>query len=300
MKRFLVRMAVFFAIVAAVDFSLGKVFSSLQAGKAGGRTGVEYYACRKATEEVIVMGSSKASHHYVPALITEGLGMSCFNAGQDGNGIILQYGRWKMLSERYAPKLLIYDINPTFDLGVNDNMTYLDRLKPFSGDRAVADYIASLFPLERIKLLSGMYRFNYKFLELAADCLRKGDYLSDGGYIPLTGRIRPEIVAQEPAAKLASLDTDPVKLGCLEQLLREAKDKGTEVIFVVSPAWRGGNYTADAYRCVSDLARSYGAGFYEYVDSALCDEPDLFEDSSHLNDLGARAFTKDLVSRISK
>lgn len=93
------------------------------------------------------MGSSRASHHYVPEIISEKLGMSCFNAGQDGNGIILQYGRWKMLSERYTPKLIIYDINPGFDMVVNDNMTYVDRLKPFCYEVAVKNYVSSIFPM---------------------------------------------------------------------------------------------------------------------------------------------------------
>ena len=36
----------------------------------------------------------------------------------------------------------------------------------------------------------------------------------------------------------------------------------------------------------------------EYIDSDICENPDYFEDSSHLNDKGARTFTEDLVSHI--
>ena len=103
-------------------------------------------ACKESKEDVILMGSSRASHHYVTQIITDSLGLICFNAGQDGNGIIMQYGRWKMISERYAPKVLIYDITPVFDLMENDNMTYIDHLKPFCSDGEVKDYVAELFP----------------------------------------------------------------------------------------------------------------------------------------------------------
>ena len=44
MKKFLLNIAIFFTIVAVVDFSLGKAFHYLQA-RAGGRTGAEYYVC---------------------------------------------------------------------------------------------------------------------------------------------------------------------------------------------------------------------------------------------------------------
>ena len=298
MRPFLIKIMLFFAVVAVVDFSLGRLFYYLQSNKAGGRTGAEFYICEKATEDIIVMGSSRASHHYVSDIISRELGMSCFNAGQDGNGIILQYGRWKLLSKRYAPKLLIYDINPSFDLEINDNMTYVDRLKPFCRDSAVAKYVSSIFPLERLKLLSNMYRFNYKFLELIADSLRKGDYLTTGGYIPLAGSIRQEVVDREPTEKVTSMESDSVKLFYLEQFMKEVTECGTEMIFVVSPSWRGGNYSVEAYENVIELAQQYGAKFYDYIDSTISDNADCFEDSSHLNDDGARLFTEDLVKKL--
>lgn len=297
MKKFLINIAIFFVIVAVVDFFLGKVFHYIQA-TAGGRTGAEYYVCEKANEDVIIMGSSRASHHYVPEIISEKLGVSCFNAGQDGNGIILQYGRWKMMSERYTPKLLIYDITSAFDLAVNDNMTYVDRLKPFCSNANVKDYVSSLFPMERFKALSSMYCYNYKFIEMAFDRLRYGDYKEVGGYIPLYGHIRSEIVEKGQPEKKTSIETDSVKLYYLEELIKEAKEKGTQVKLVVSPTWMGGYLTADAYFGVKSLAERYGVQFIEYIDSDICDNPDYFEDSSHLNDKGARLFSEDLVSRL--
>ena len=297
MKKFLINIAIFFAIVAVVDFSFGKVFHYIQA-RAGGRTGAEYYVCEKATEDVIIMGSSRASHHYVPEIISKKLGMSCFNAGQDGNGIILQYGRWKLLSGRYTPKLLIYDIASDFDLAVNDNMAYVDRLKPFCNDASVNNYLASIFPMERFKTFSRMYCYNYKFIEMAFDYLRKGDYKSLRGYIPLNGHIRKEIVDKAKPEKIHSIEMDSVKLYYLEQLIKEAKDKGAQVLLVVSPSWKGGGLTADAYSIIKTMAKEYSVQFIEYIDSEMCNNPDIFEDSAHLNDKGARTFTYDFLTMI--
>ena len=39
--------------------------------------------------DVLIMGSSRAHHHYVPEIISDSLGLSCYNTGKDGNGIIL-------------------------------------------------------------------------------------------------------------------------------------------------------------------------------------------------------------------
>ena len=174
MKKFLINIAVFFAIVAVVDFSLGKVFYWLQSSEAKGRTQTEYYICNDLKEDILVMGSSRATHHYVAKMISDSLGVTCFNGGQDGNGILLQYGRWKMISKHHLPKVIIYDIEPSFDLMVDDNSRYIDRLKPYSIDRDVNKYIAELFPMERFKMLSGCY--------LRYDSAVSGVYVNLGAY----------------------------------------------------------------------------------------------------------------------
>ena len=296
MKKFIINILIFFGIVAVVDFGAGKIFRYLQS-HAGGRTGAEWYACKESNEEVIIMGSSRASHHYVPQIITDSLGLSCFNAGQDGNGIILQYGRWKMISERYTPKAVIYDITSVFDMCLNDNMTYMDRLKPFSDNNSIKEYISELFPLERFKLLSQMYCFNYKFIEMSFDCLgqRKSD--NPSGYLPEYGHIREEVI-EKAIEKKDSRAVDTIKLHCLEKLIKEVKSKGTKIYFVISPYWKGGGESLSAYSSIKELTDKYNVPFIEYISSEICDNPDYFEDSMHLNDNGATEFTKQLVDKI--
>ena len=297
MKKFIINILIFFGIVAVLDVAAGKVFWYLQSSKAGGRTGAEYYACKESNEDVIIMGSSRASHHYVPKIITESLGLSCFNAGQDGNGIILQYGRWKMISERYTPKVLIYDVTPVFDLCKNDNMTYIDRLKPFCDNSDVSGYVTSMFPLEKIKLYSLMYRYNYKFLEMASDCARGGsDEMK--GYIPLYGAIRKEVVESSSSSDVTAIEEDNIKIYYLELLAKECKERGTKLVFVASPAFNGAGYNLETFSSVSKISNQYSIPFYYYNESEFSCNPSLFKDSGHLNDAGAIAFTKDLVCHI--
>ena len=298
MKKYLLQIALFFAIVAVVDFAAGKLFRYVQANRAGGRTGAEWHACRESNEDIIIMGSSRASHHYVPQILTDSLGMSCFNAGQDGNGIILQYGRWKMISERYAPKVLIYDVTPGFDLQENDNMAYVDRLKPFCDDREVKNYVADIFPIEQWKLYSQMYRYNYKFLEMLSDCVKsKDDQLC--GYIPLHGQIRKEVVEGTSNAKVKPIEFDETKLQYLECLAQECQARNTQLIFVVSPYFRGGLYNESSFLPVSEIAAKYNLPFCYLNYSDFNNNSDFFNDSYHLNDYGARCFTIALLSYVA-
>ena len=291
MKKFFINIAIFFTIIAVIDFAAGKVFWHLQM-IAGGRTGAEYYACKESNEDVLILGSSRAAHHYVSQILSDSLGMKSYNAGQDGNGIILHYGRWKMISERYTPKLIIYDITANFDIALNDNMAYVDRLKPFCDDSRVKKYIAGVFPLEKYKLYSKMYRYNYKFLEGISDCATNN--VVDDGYVPLEGLIRQEIVDKENFEhKVITIDS--VKLKYLEQLVKEAKEKDTRILFVLSPSFRGVERDQVAIKSINDIAKRYSVRFLDYSDDSICQDASLFYDSSHLNDKGARQFSNKLV-----
>ena len=293
MKKFILNIFLFFCLVAVVDVTVGKSFGCLQSKVAHGRTGSEYYVCKTSNEDIIIMGSSRASHHYIPSVISAGLGMSCYNGGQDGNGIVLQNGRWKMISGRYKPKLIIYDVEKAFDLDINDNTRYIDRLKPFSGDKRVRDYVASLFPVERIKMCSKLYCYNYKFLEILSDCIRRGD--DNSGYLPLNGHIRQEIVQHSASRPLSEVVVDEIKLKCLRELVESTQAEGVQLVFVSSPYWGGKNVDLSA---VVSIAEEYGVPFLDYTESEICNNPDFFADSMHLNADGALAFTLDLINKL--
>lgn len=295
MKKFLINIAIFFAMVAAVDFSLGKVFYWLQSTKAKGRTRTEYYICNDLNADVLVMGSSRASHHYVAQLLSDSLGMKCFNGGQDGNGIVMQYGRWKMLSKHHLPKVIIYDIEPAFDMAVNDNSRYIDRLKPYTGDNDVKEFVAGLYPLERYKLISQMYRYNYKFFEIASDCARPSD--ANSGYQPNFKHIRQEQINKERNPEKSKLGRiDEVKMACLTKLIDETQSKGIKVVLASSPYWKG--YNDSDLSTVRKLAEEKGVPFIDYADSEIRNNPDWFADSMHLNDEGAQVFTSDFFRKL--
>lgn len=295
MKKFIINILIFFGIVAVIDVAAGKAFWYLQSNRAGGGTGAEYYVCEKGLEDILIMGSSRASHHYVSHLFQDSLGMSCFNGGQDGNGIVMQYGRWKMISKRHIPKLVIYDIEPSFDLVKDDNTRYIDRLKPYAGDQDVSCYIAGLFPIEGLKLCSQLYRYNYKFLEIVSDCVRPG--IVNGGYKPKYGHIREEMIKATPQESSAKgFIYDEMKIEQLRNMITEIQEAGGTFVFVASPYYR--SLPQPDLSVVQQLSEEMSVPFFNYCDSEMCDMADYFGDSMHLNDTGANVFTNDVIERI--
>jgi hypothetical protein len=134
MKNSISKIVLFFVIVAVIDICFGKGMDYMHAHAKGGITREMNDVCLNSQYEVLVMGSSRAHHHYVPEIFTDSLGISCYNTGKDGNGIILMYGIYQMVSNRYKPSLIIYDIAKGFDIYKNsidkDNTRYVSLLKP--------------------------------------------------------------------------------------------------------------------------------------------------------------------------
>ena len=85
----------------------------------------------------------------------------------------------------------------------------------------------------------------------------------------------------------------------LEKLINEALKKGTRVYLVVSPFWKGGEYTINTYSKIQELADKYGIHFINYVESSFCNVPEFFNDSYHLNQYGAIVFTENVADIVS-
>ena len=89
MKKYLIKIFFYFIAIAVLDFVFGQACQYMNDHSKGGGIKSRYYVCKESTEDVLIFGSSRAKHHYVPDVIEDSLKVSCYNTGEDGNGIIL-------------------------------------------------------------------------------------------------------------------------------------------------------------------------------------------------------------------
>ena len=158
MKRFLIQIAVFFGLVAVIDVCCGFGFDYLKSHAKGGDTCKNYYLAERCEDDVLILGSSKAARHYVPSVIEDSLGLSCYNAGEPGCGIIPAYARYRMVAERHKPKLVVYEVTPSYDYFVADDYTkYLGPIRQYRDKKAVRELYSSFGDeWENVKALSNM------------------------------------------------------------------------------------------------------------------------------------------------
>lgn len=294
MKRFVYKVVIFILGLVVLDWLIGLGGRYLVNHAKGGDTGLNTYICRKMTEECLIFGSSRGMHHYDPNIITDSLDMTCWNCSLDGNGIILMYGRYRLLSERYTPKMIIYDVCTSFDLMPDDNSKYLGGLRYFYGEPAVDTIFWDVDPKERYKMLSSCYRYNSQWLQLISDNIHPLQ-TDDKGYRPMD----KELLYEPKVSKSAPEDIqyDSLKLAYLEKLVVACQQRGTKLIFAVSPSY---GQTDDAiYNPLKDICTAYNVPLLNhYCDSNFVFDKSLFYDSWHMNRKGATIYTKKLVEEL--
>lgn len=271
----------------AIDQTIGIGFSTLIAKTRGGDTGKNNEIVDRTTSDIILFGSSRCDHHYDPRIIEDSLGMTCYNAGRDGNGILLMYPYYQMLSSRYQPKLIIYDLSG-FDVEEDDHSKYLEWLRQFYGRPAVDSMVWAINPAEKYKMLCQSYRFNGKGLQIISDAIHPIQQ-DIQGYKPLYGSLQ-----YEPNTKVSSTygqkQVDPFKEQYLIRLIKDCKRKGTKLIFMVSPSY-GQMYRSKYYNALSNLFKRYNVPFiYHQDDKRFVFNRDYFRDGAHLNHIGAEVY----------
>lgn len=292
MKRFLIQVAVFFALVAMTDALCGVGFGYLARNAKGGFSQRDTYICDKLETDFLLMGSSRCVRHYNPQIISDSLGISCYNTGQMGNGIILNYGRLRMIDERKKPSVVVYDVTPEFDVFIgDDNHRYLTWLKQHYGRRGIADIFESVDKTEKYKMVSQMYRYNSRIIELMADFLHPIADARADGFSPLIGEMDKSKIRLTEGEKTVP-PVDSLKLSYITKLIDELD--GAKLYFVVSPSWYG--IDSMRFKPIIDICQQRSISFLDFSNDPKYVHQDLyFKDGNHLNARGADEFTRDFL-----
>ena len=296
MKKYIVNIFKFIFIVAVIDFTVGKIGDYLQTHAKGGSTRALNDLVMNDCHDVIILGSSRARHHYDTPFLSDTLELDVYNAGYDGNGVVLAYGLLEMILERYHPKLILFDVEPAFDINVynNDNRhkRYISSLKPYYRYHFVGEIIKDVSIDEWYKVHFGLLRYNSKLFSLIFDKIFYRP-MQQKGYKPLNG-----IYTRDPdESNGQSEEIDPFKLKYVDKLLLLAKTHEVPLAVIASPKY--GAKSSKGLTPVIDLCYKYNFPFIDYYSNELfMQHKDWFKEPMHLNHEGARIFSKNIASEI--
>lgn len=289
LKSFLYKLLLFVSLLIITDRSFGVVLKNVLSETNKGDWGRSNYLMDEAVGDVLIMGSSRAIHHYDVGALSESLGMKCINAGEDGMGILLMNTRLKHIAERRTPKLVIYEFLPEYDIDSElDNSRYLKFLRPYVDHPDVRESVMDISPNERWKLRSRMYMYNSVFLDIISQRLSRVPTMSkDILWAPLKGEFEG---TSDSVYNGSNTESDPLKERYLRDFVQICIDNGTRLVFVISPYYGCGTFTVPS--SLASLCDEYSIPLLNHFsDPAFVSDPSLFVDPSHLNEQGASRFT---------
>lgn len=289
MKKAFSKLLSFLLLFCLTDILAGCLFTYMQSNSP---SYLPEYIAKDAKEDVIIFGSSKGGSNYNMSLLNDSLEMTCLNCSETGNGIISMYGRYMLLTKRYAPKVIIYDVKPQFDLNENDNSKYTMRLKPFYKEAGINSIILSTDEKEKFKMHSALYRYNFQFLEIFKDYISQAPFNRSGDNL---SRQTMQIIPKASAP--ITIDYDSLKLYYLEELIKDCQLRGIHLVFVVSPEYF--YYDSISYAPLISLCNNYNIPFIDRSsDVQFVGHSDLFIDSLHMNYWGATKWSEFIVHYI--
>lgn len=296
MRKLLGYILLALALLVCIDVSYGTVMDYMRCRSKSGPTSLLEDICEREEYDIIIMGSSRACHHYDVNIMSDILKKRVVNAGMEGQGIITMYGILEMIAERYTPSLIIYDVTPEYDYlsySSDDELTrYTTPLKPYVANSKVASHIKTISERERLFLYSSLYRYNSIGLTVCKDYLTSSSDDSLSGYAPLYGTME-EVVLPDNSGDISIHES---KYICFRNLIQLCKNKAIPLLLVASPAL--GASDSGKYDGCRDIANEYQIPFYDfYADARFSTNPSLFHDQVHLNSAGAQKYTLILLSK---
>lgn len=297
-SQFFIRALLVLACVAVLDFACKPAMDALR--RISLRTNPDnyemtsYYGVEMATEDMLIIGASPATHHYIPALLKDSLNMSVRNLGKDGAFLYCQICQVRLILDRYTPKYIIWDLNDdclSHNLDWGDFMEISDyfpyRLNDFS-----KTVINEMGPFQRVSMQSNLYRYNSKLPEYLFSFVSGRN--SQLGYVPLPAE---QAFSPEKTDNKVAENIHPLKARLLEEVLGLCREKGCRMILATSPRLADdGVQQSGQYEALCAIAQRLSIPYFNYhTDSRFFNDLSLFRDTDHLNERGAVLYTNCII-----
>lgn len=252
-----------------------------------------------ATEDIAIFGASRASHHYISNQIKDSLGLSCYNYGIDGKNLYLYYGILSLI-DKYAPnfpKIIILELS-TGDIAFRKGYE-TETINSFHTIPKETEAIKELIRMQgdsyQFALISSLYRHNSLLAQYILYTIRENKQDVNNGYEPLYGIFGGPAVMR--AAETNEIEKD--KLRVLFQFIDICHKHNAKLVFVTSPYCR---YKTEEHlweKEIDKIAVKHNIPFWKFEeDKYFISHPELFNESSHLNDSGAIEFTKQIIQKL--
>lgn len=299
--KFLGKLMLLTLLVGALDYTTGSLIEYLYFHQGKNVYSAATYVIDAADEDILIFGTSRANHHYIPEILTARTGLSCYNAGRDGQSLFYDYALFKCVLSRRKPKKVILELRGTslyFDQVDYDRLSHLyPYYRDYESVREIVDLKGRVGMFVR---LSKLYTYNSTILIILKSFIRpRTDYQ---GYIPYPGNntMDPAEISYDSIDDGVYHESDPAmrldenKIDILNRFIDNALQAKIDLYIIDSPSFflqKDSNNIS--LLKVKEILKENDLPYYDFAnDEEFTLHPGLFGDPTHMNDFGARKFTE--------
>jgi hypothetical protein len=292
----------FVLLMAALDRIVGATFRSLYFRTRSGEGGGLINRALTQNPDILVLGSSRAKHHFDPEIISQKLAMSVYNAGINGQDFLYATMLLDVRQQSNTPpKIILFNIDRQ-SFGENEDERTKAKVFSYYLDRSAIVREALIETLaDRLKYVSSSYRANGKALPILSNLRARPE--SENGFVALYGQMNVPIANDRPTPPPSAL-----KLKFLEAIVQNCRKSGTRLIFVSSPAFTVDDIERKEHQVwraqMAEILKPYpDVDFIElntFSHAQTFQRPELYRDSDHLNRVGSEIFSRMLADDLKQ
>lgn len=270
----------------------------------------DIYAGR-ASCDIAVYGSSRASSHINPKILEDSLQKSVYNFGIVAQFFDLQYARHsEFLKYNDKPKIIILSLD-TFSLIKRTDLYMPEQFLPYmlfnervrkqlSGydEFSEADYY---LPLARYAGKTQSLNRTLRNVFKSEEDAHKRKYK---GYYGITSEWNDELDRINHIREKHKMFLDPTVVALFERFINECKNSGIDLVFVYTPEYIENRQYIGNRDEIMEIYRQfsikYDLLFLDYSNDELCFRKENFFDSVHLTGKSVDIFTAKLAADLKK
>jgi hypothetical protein len=309
MIRFAKNIFLFLFIIFILDNFFGLVLKKMFYSQSHGDDAVSIELLSKTITDILILGSSRASHHFISDSIQAYTKYTTFNGGRDNCGIHYIESVLPIITNRYSPKCVIIDLMPNnFLCGGQDYQKYFDIqstiLLPFANKYpSIYKDVISYNYSEVIKAkISDSYAYNSLIGSIVQNTYTHLGHIQIKGYEPLYDSIHKKTypIALSNEDNLNDI-LDSNALRSLQKSLICLRKKGIKVIITFSPFYFSRPIKPIVFNAIVDICDRNNCKIINFNDDKrFFKNADYFYDELHCNHTGAKVLSKDVSIEILK
>lgn len=289
MKKFFTSLFAVLALFFVID-RIGSVMMSECIKKTNAKAEVKIrYLVENVCEDVVLLGTSRCIHHYIPSIIADSLHQSVYNGGiSDSDNIYSHYILLNYMLTHHKPKVVCLELMPKdYSIQDDDSFGKISFFAPWIGLSERADSVYRTAGTYRNYIISHLYRYNAKGVEAIGGLVANHRYGEDHGYFRAEGSPNKSLrLEREEYPK----GVDSLKLDYVQRFIDLCHTNDIRLVFTFSPRY---SIAPPAfYAPLKDIAAKNGVPCLDYHSSGLFhDHPEYFRDSGHMLEEGAKAYS---------